>query len=141
MANLRLYKSEKLCSKIEIERLYAQGTSVIAYPLRAVWMVVDQRSGNVERWDSPARFLISIPKKRIRHAVDRVLLRRRTRESYRLNRQLLYPTAKDAGVTVLIGFNWLAQHTSDYATIERSMQQLLEKIATAVSNCQSPSEP
>lgn len=141
MANLRLYKSEKLCSKIEIEKLYAQGTSVIAYPLRAVWMVVEQGSGNVDRWDSPARFLISIPKKRIRHAVDRVLLRRRTRESYRLNRQLLYPAAKNAGVTVLIGFNWLAQHTSDYATIERSMQQLLEKIATAVSDRQSPSEP
>ena len=136
MANLRLYKSEKLCSKIEIERLYAQGTSVIAYPLRAVWMVVDRESGYAE--PSPARFLISIPKKRIRHAVDRVLLRRRTRESYRLNRHLLYPAANDAAVTVLIGFNWLAQHTSDYATIERSMQQLLSQIASSLSNTPQP---
>ena len=139
MGENRLYKSEKLCSKIEIEKLYAQGSSIIAYPLRAVYLIVDANSGPAIR-KSPARFLISIPKKRIHHAVDRVLLRLRTRESFRLNRQLLYPTANNAGVTVLIGFNWLAQHASDYATIERSMQQLLEKIAVAVNSQLSPSE-
>ena len=80
-----------------------------------------------------ARFLISIPKKRIRHAVRRVLLRRRTREAYRLNRNLLEPVASQ-GTTVLIGFNWVANDERDYATIERSMQELLNKIATAITN-------
>ena len=130
MANFKLYKSEKLCSKIEIERLYAQGTSLIAYPLRAVYLAVpaDESSHPV-----PARFLISIPKKRIRHAVGRVLLRRRTREAYRLNRTLLAPVLSQ-GKTVLIGFNWLANHEYNYTTIERSMQELLSKIATATTN-------
>lgn len=128
MAGLRLYKSEKLCSKIEIEQLYAQGTSIIAYPLRAVWLTVPTNE------DKPvaARFLISIPKKRIRHAVDRVLLRRRTREAFRLNRHML-DAVKQNGNTVLIGFNWLATHDYKYTTIERSMQELLGKIATAVA--------
>lgn len=135
MAGQRLYKSEKLCSKIEIEKLYAHGTSIIAYPLRVVYLVVPNTDG---KHPVPARFLISIPKKRIRHAVDRVLLRRRTRESYRLNRQLLYPAATDAGKTVLLGFNWLAQHTSNYATIERSMKELLPKIATAIASDPQP---
>ena len=80
-----------------------------------------------------ARFLISIPKKRIRHAVRRVLLRRRTREAYRLNRNLLEPVASQ-GTTVLIGFNWVANDERDYATIERSMRELLTKIATAITN-------
>ena len=129
MAGHRLYKSEKLCSKIEIEQLYAQGTSVIAYPLRAVWLAVP---ASEDKHHVAARFLISIPKKRIRHAVDRVLLRRRTREAFRLNRHLL-DAVKQNGITVLIGFNWLATHDYKYTTIERSMQELLGKIATAVA--------
>ena len=130
MANFKLYKSEKLRSKIEIDRLYSHGTSLITYPLRAVYLAVtaDESSHPV-----PARFLISIPKKRIRHAVDRVLLRRRTREAYRLNRALLAPVLSQ-GKTVLIGFNWVANEERNYATIERSMRDLLSKIATATTN-------
>ena len=130
MGENRLYKSEKLCSKIEIERLYAQGSSIIAYPLRAVWVAVPAREG---KHPVAARFLISIPKKRIRHAVDRVLLRRRTREAYRLNRHLLDDVVEQSK-TVLIGFNWLANHEYNYTTIERSMQELLNKIAAAITN-------
>lgn len=131
MGGNRLYKSEKLCSKLEIEKLYAQGTSIIVYPLRAVWMVVPAQE---DKHTVPARFLISIPKKRIRHAVDRVLLRRRTREAYRLNREILHDATEASGKTVLIGFNWLANEHRDYATIERSMRDLLVKISTAIAN-------
>ena len=126
MGEFRLYKSEKLCHKLEIERLYAQGTSIIAYPLRAMFLVVPVAE---DKHPVGARFLISIPKKRIRHAVDRVLLRRRIRESYRLNRNLFRPIAIAKGKTVLVGFNWLSTHTSDYATIERSMKEILQKIS------------
>ena len=134
MAQNRLYKSEKLCSKLEIERLYAQGTSMIAYPLRVVWLAVPSGEG---KHPVAARFLVSIPKKRVRHAVDRVLLRRRTREAYRLNRHLL-DAIEGEGVTVLIGFNWLANHEYNYTTIERSMQELLGKIAAAVTQESEP---
>lgn len=130
MGEYRLYKSEKLCSKLEIERIYDQGTSIIAYPLRAVWVAVPAHEG---KRPVAARFLISIPKKRIRHAVDRVLLRRRTREAYRLNRHLLNDVVEQ-GKTALIGFNWLANHEYNYTTIERSMQELLTKIADAITN-------
>ncbi len=129
MANFKLYKSEKLCSKNEIEQLYAKGTSLISYPLRAVYLAVP---ANDTAHLVPARFLISIPKKRIRHAVNRVLLRRRTREAYRLNRALLAPVASQ-GTTVLIGFNWVANDERNYAVIERSMRDLLSKIANAIS--------
>ncbi|MBQ6648386.1 MAG: ribonuclease P protein component [Muribaculaceae bacterium] len=139
LENFKLYKSEKLCSKIEIEKLYAQGTSVIAYPLRAVWLAVPcSEQNNSKR--TMARFLISIPKKRVHHAVDRVLLRRRAREAYRLNRNLLYPVAQEHGVTVLIGFNWIANHHYSYSTIERSMQELLRKISTAIAGEKSAIE-
>lgn len=131
MEGNRLYKSEKLCSKLEIEKLYAQGTSIIAYPLRAVWIAVPAQE---DKHTVAARFLISIPKKRIRHAVDRVLLRRRTREAYRLNREILRGITETSGKTALIGFNWLANENRDYATVERSMRDILVKISTAIAN-------
>ena len=136
MSVLRLYKSEKLCSTLEIENLYARGTSIIAYPLRAVWLEVPR-----DDWRHPvaARFLVSIPKKRIRHAVDRVLLRRRTREAYRLNRrELLTDILQQHGIGVDIAFVYLDSTPAPYAVISDKVTLLLSRIAQAASKPQPP---
>ena len=41
MHQLKLHKSEKLCSRTAINTLFAKGDSVIAYPLRAVFRTAD----------------------------------------------------------------------------------------------------
>lgn len=88
---LRLYKREKLCSVTAIDRLFAarppRGDQVVdpnenvgmtlVYPLRMVY------GRNTSRKGVPVQFLISVPKRRLRHAVDRALMRRRIREAYR----------------------------------------------------------
>ena len=123
MQGLRLYKSEKLCSRSAVERLFNEGESIIAYPLRAVYRLN-------EPMEMPARFLITIPKKRIRHAVDRVLLRRRVREAYRLSRrELLHPALTAAGKSADIAFLYLSNDKADYHTIADKMNQLLQRIA------------
>ena len=94
MENFRLYKREKLCSHTAINQMFSSGKSVIAYPLRAVFRIGEARP------EAPSRFMITIPKKKIRTAVGRVLLRRRTREAYRLNRALLVPALAEAGKSV-----------------------------------------
>ncbi len=85
MKGLRLYKIEKLCSETAISRLFARNDSevrsALAYPLRLAWRVDRQRRVTVPR------FLVSVPKKRLRHAVDRVTMRRRIREAFRLHHQ------------------------------------------------------
>ena len=124
MKGLRLYKKEKLCSATAIEALFdrsaaaaAETLHALAYPLRAVW-----RQNPGRRADCP-QFLIVIPKKRMRHAVDRVALRRRVREAYRLNRELLDRTARTD-----IALIWVADTAKPYADIERSMRRLLSRI-------------
>ena len=128
MENNRLYKREKLCSHTAVNLLFAQGKSAICYPLRAVFRVGDARP------EAPVRFLITIPKKKIRKAVGRVLLRRRTREAYRLNRSLLVPAVAEAGKCVDVAFIYLSNEPADYAEIEQQMQALLKKIAKSVGN-------
>lgn len=123
MQGLRLYKSEKLCSRTAVERLFEEGQSVIAYPLRAVFRL--RESAEV-----PAQFLITIPKKRIRHAVDRVLMRRRVREAYRLSRrELLHPALTSADRGVDIAFLYLSNDVINYRIIADKMSQLLQRIA------------
>ncbi|MBR1726676.1 MAG: ribonuclease P protein component, partial [Muribaculaceae bacterium] len=125
MQGLRLYKSEKLCSRTAVNQLFEHGKSVMAFPLRAVYRL--HESG-----PSPSQFLITIPKKKIRHAVGRVLLRRRIREAYRLNRRsLLYPTLEQAGISADIAIIYLDKQPADYTTIEARVRLLLDRIAQA----------
>ena len=133
MKGNRLYKTEKLCSLTAVERLFESGDTTIAYPLRAVYSFTPQ---NGKTHDNGVRlqFLITVPKKRIRHAVDRVLLRRRIRETYRLNRDIVYPALKQADVVAHVAFLYLAQaENADYATINEKMKTLLGRIAQAAT--------
>ena len=83
--NRRLYKKEKLCGQLAVEALFDRTNpeigSALAYPLRMVWLPNPRRHN-----DADIRFAIVVPKRRLRHAVDRVTMRRRIREAYRLSR-------------------------------------------------------
>jgi ribonuclease P protein component len=121
----RLYKKEKLCSVIAIGQLFdgsdADCHSALAYPLRVVWRENSRRSS-----DAPIQFLISVPKKKLRHAVDRVQMRRRVREAYRLNRHA-HPLANERKVDV--AFIYVGKTLEPYAKVEKAMHRLLSKIA------------
>lgn len=124
MAKLGLYKKEKLCSATAIAQLFSRDAAnftVSAYPVRAFWRVNSGR-----RSDAPVQFLISIPKKRIRHAVDRVALRRRIREAYRLMHQD-YPMPE--GVRVDVAFVYVSPDIHPYASIAKSMHRMLTAIS------------
>ena len=72
---------EHLKSKSIIERVYAEGSSATAFPLRAVFLETDS-----DIQEPTATILISVAKRRFRHAVDRNLMKRRIREAYRTSK-------------------------------------------------------
>ena len=129
MHQLKLHKSEKLCSRTAINTLFAKGDSVISSPLRAVF-----RTAADSKRAKTAPFMRSIPKKKIHTAVGRVLMRRRVRESYRLNRDLLYPTLEACGKNVDIAFNYLSKSEDDYAVNEGKMKEILAKISASIES-------
>lgn len=120
----RLYKSEKLCSRTAISKLFSDGRSVSAFPLRVV-IRMNEYAGDGRH----ARFMITVPKKKIKKAVGRVLLRRRVREAYRLNRNLLVPVLENCGKAVDMAFLYMDANIADYHVIEAKMKTLLGKIA------------
>lgn len=129
MKEFGLGKKEKLCSVRAIELLFGPGGadfSSLAYPLRIV-----ARTDEVRSSDAPITFLISVPKKRLRHAVDRVTMRRRVREAYRLNRgRYSFP----AGLRLDVAFVYVADKLMSYNAVERSMNRLLAALAVKYSS-------
>lgn len=132
MKKLGLYKKEKLCSTRAVEILFGPGGadfSHLVYPLRAVAMRDSRRKS-----DAPVAFLISVPKKRLRHAVDRVLMRRRIREAYRLGHQQY---TLPEGVRVDLAFVYVADRIKSYRSVEKAVQRILSAMADHYS---TPSE-
>lgn len=124
MTRYTLYKKEKLCSACAIDALFGPGGahfSRLSYPVRVV-----ARPNPGRRSDAPMAFLISVPKKRLRHAVDRVLMRRRIREAFRLNRHS-YPT--DPAQRLDVAFVYVGDRTEPYASVEKAMRRILEALA------------
>lgn len=128
MKGLRLYKKEKLCSTTAIDQLFGQGAAdvhgALVYPLRVAWRVNPRRSS-----DAPIAFLISIPKRRLKHAVDRVQMRRRVREAYRLARPD-YPLPE--GTRIDLAFIYVANTLTAYADVDRAVRKLLSRISDAL---------
>lgn len=120
----RLYKKEKLCSVLAIDALFgrnADSHGALCFPLRAVW-----RPNPGRRSDSPVQFMISVPKKRLRHAVDRVTMRRRIREAYRLLRDS-HPLPP--GRRVDVAFIYVDSGLQPYSKVASAMERVLSKIA------------
>lgn len=128
MAAARLYKKQKLCSQVAIDMLFAPGAgcqAALSYPLRAIWRLNPGR-----RCDAPLQMLISVPKKRLRHAVDRVKMRRRAREAFRLW-QHEHPAPE--GARVDMAFIYVASRLEPYAAVERAVRRLLRDMQRAVA--------
>ncbi len=137
MTGLRLYKKEKLCGVTTIESLFASSwkrdsgvCSHFAFPWKVVWRFNPDRKGHC------ARFLISVPKKKLKRAVDRVLMRRRGREAYRLNRDL-FPS-ENCGADVL--FIYIADRPLPYEVSAKSVKRILRQLSASCTTNSSENE-
>lgn len=107
-------KSERLCGKTAVEALFEQGKSVQAGCLRCRYL----RRGEGEE---ASRVVISVPKRHFKRAVKRNLLKRRIRESYRRQKQLL-----GSGTDML--FVYTSREVLPYAAVYEDMTRILEAL-------------
>ena len=114
---------EHLKSKKTIEKLYAEGASVTAFPLRAVF--IEQET---EEQEPQAAILISVAKKRFRHAVDRNLVKRRIREAYRTSKHPFVAALQNKGKKMAVAILHIDTRHNSTSFIKRKMEKLLDGI-------------
>lgn len=125
-----LNKNERLNSKKLIERLFAGGNkSFPAFPLRVVYMPLAPEENTAD-----VSILISVPKKRFKHAVKRNMVKRQVREAYRHNKHLLLDAlkAKETPVKMVLAFIWLDNKTYSTEQVAHKVKKLLTHIAEEI---------
>ena len=120
-------KREHIVSTRLIEQLFGSGsTSMAAYPLRAVFRIVDRSQTEV-----PVQVLISVPKKRFKHAVDRNRVKRQIREAYRHSKHPLV-NAVPADQSLLLCFVWISDRLTPSSMVFTRVNKLLMRITEAL---------
>ncbi len=138
---LTFHKGERLSHRTLVEALYREGNSIYEFPLRLSWrsLTSEELEGSFrDRVPVPmdcVQMMVTVPKRKRRHAVDRVLMRRRIREAYRLNRLPFKKLVDEAPEirTICLGFVYIHDKNLPYSTIESKMRALLKKLTHKLS--------
>lgn len=118
-----LKKKERLSVGTDLSRLFASGRYGITDGFRYCY-----RIGNGLPFN---RIVVSVPKKCFRRAVKRNLLKRRIREAYRLNKNLLPVNAEKGGTDIL--FIYSSKDILDFNAVVLSVRNILESLAAKVT--------
>ncbi|HAD96290.1 MAG TPA: ribonuclease P protein component [Cryomorphaceae bacterium] len=117
----RFGKAEKLKSRKWIEQLFAEGRSVRAYPIIAVYGFFDP----VDKVPVKAGF--SVSKRKFRKAVDRNLIKRRMREAYRLEKPaVILQTEPERTMAVM--FIYMPSKAMEFEAILPAFKKLMTEL-------------
>lgn len=122
---LRLPKESRLHRRADIDELFQSGESISVYPLRCTFVIAPKRA-----------VMVVAPKKLFKRATDRNLLKRRIRESYRLNQAIL----ADAHIELHISLIYTAREKLPYKKIEDATKELLRRLAARFAPCDANCE-
>lgn len=111
-----LGKLERLKSRKLIGRLYAEGNSVKAFPLRMVYLQTVHTSG------FPAQVGVSVAKRNFKKAPDRNRLKRLMRETYRLQKEIVYDHLENPYVFMI---SYIGREEYPYDELFIKMNKLL----------------
>lgn len=123
----RFNKEERLCSKKYLDLLFKNGSSFLFYPFRITFLLL------AEPHKYPAQVVINVAKKRYKHAVDRNLIKRRTREAYRLQKEeQLYPFLNEPDQLLLLSLQYVGKEKYNYSVFEKKLSGALQKLVSQI---------
>ena len=116
-------KHERLKGHSRIAALFAQGRSVVVFPFRLVWVETKRKAA-----ESPVELAVSVPKRLHKQAVTRNLLKRRTKEAYRLNKTALYDVLLLTPHALHVMLVYIGKNPLPYDFIEKQVKACIEHL-------------
>ncbi len=115
---------ERLRSRGSIRRLFDSGKGGFVYPLRYMWFSETKEEAS----EITCECLFTVPKRFHKRANKRNILRRRVKESYRLQKSLL---KSDSGAAhdIDLALVYSTKEVHSYKTINNAVRKILENIA------------
>lgn len=114
-------KTERLCSHTKITALFSKGKQFSVYPYKVVWNLSKTEQ------ESPAEIVISVPKRLHKRAVARNLIRRRSKEAYRLSKEKLYEYLIDKNIKIEFMLIYLDKNILPYNTLNDKIKLIFER--------------
>lgn len=115
--------SERLKFRKQIETLFQNGEAFSVYPFRVVYSCTHIR----EAQDAPARAGFSVPKKKMRHAVQRNRIKRLLKEAWRHEKHHIYPLIPTDKQLHLF-FIFVGKEIQDWTTTEKAMSKIIPNL-------------
>ncbi len=115
---------ERLRSRGLIRRLFESGKGGFVYPLRYMWLSEEAQEEHVGQH----QVLFTVPKRFHKRANKRNLLRRRIKESYRLQK-LLLDQGDGSARNIDIAIIYSTKELHSYKTVDNAVRKILENIA------------
>lgn len=134
-------KAEHLKGDIRIASVMRTGKSFLVYPVKVIYASDNENPRRPhDVTSSPSvRLMVSVPKRRLHHAVDRNLIKRRMRESYRIAKHNLSEHLLQQNKRMFLIFRYVANETLDYSTISKAVSRALHSLVRKVEENQIPS--
>ncbi len=118
MGRFTFNKTEKLSKKKTIQELFNRGSSFYLFPFKVIYIL------NPDHSISQPQILISVSSRNFPRAVDRNLIKRRIREAYRLQKEIIKGESKKSA----FAFVYTSKSLLPYAEIRSKLFLVLEKI-------------
>ncbi|WP_394748132.1 ribonuclease P protein component [Spongiimicrobium salis] len=118
-------KEEKLKSRKLIGKLFEEGKSISKYPLKLIYLETKLPEG------ISIQAGVTVPKRKFKKAVDRNRIKRLLRESYRLQKPLLFNNIEGNFAFL---FLYLGKDIPPYEKVERNMIDILQKFIIQIND-------
>lgn len=118
-------KKERICSRLVIEKLIGRKHALFCYPFKCYYDFVPSGGEDCNQ------MAISVPKRIVKTAVARNLLKRRVREAYRLNKHLLQTATSERQRCCRMLFVFVGKEIPTYNFVENKIIGILKRLISA----------
>jgi len=119
-------KSYKLCSKVQISKLFNKGKRISSGGITIIFLN-DKRT-----FENPFQVMISVPKKKYNKAVERNHIKRLCREGIRKNKLILESHLLNKQKKIAFVLNYTSNELPNHEVIDTKIKLLFQKLINHV---------